>query len=171
MLLSGQGRHFTAGLDLEYAPRQFRPSKDAGRAAEAKLRHIEWLQDAFSAVEQARPPVMPRSMALAWAPGVDLASACDIRLASADAFFQIAEVDVAITADLGTLQRLGYLIPQGVLRELTYTGAGSARRKRRGSASPTRWWRTARRRSRPGSTWRGRSRPSRRSPWPGRKRT
>jgi enoyl-CoA hydratase len=54
--------------------------------------------------------------------GVDLASACDIRLASADAFFQIAEVDVAITADLGTLQRPGYLIPQGVLRELTYTG-------------------------------------------------
>ena len=54
--------------------------------------------------------------------GVDLASACDLRVASADAFFQIAEVDVAITADLGTLQRLGYLIPQGVLRELTYTG-------------------------------------------------
>ena len=54
--------------------------------------------------------------------GVDLASACDLRVASADAFFQVAEVDVAITADLGTLQRLGYLIPQGVLRELTYTG-------------------------------------------------
>ena len=54
--------------------------------------------------------------------GVDLASACDLRVASADAFFQVAEVDVAITADLGTLQRLGYLIPQGVLRELAYTG-------------------------------------------------
>ena len=54
--------------------------------------------------------------------GVDLASACDLRVAAADAFFQVAEVDVAITADLGTLQRLGYLLPQGVLRELTYTG-------------------------------------------------
>jgi enoyl-CoA hydratase/carnithine racemase len=39
-----------------------------------------------------------------------------------DAYFQIAEVDVAITADLGTLQRLAYLIPQGLLRELVYTG-------------------------------------------------
>ena len=122
ILLSGRGRHFTAGLDLEYAASQFRPGTDAGRAAEAKLRHIEWLQDCFSAVERARPPVIAAIHGGCIGAGVDLVSACDIRLASADAFFQIAEVDVAITADLGTLQRLGYLIPQGVLRELTYTG-------------------------------------------------
>src|SRR5688572_31057511 len=58
ILLSGQGRHFTAGLDLEYAARQFPPSEDPGRAAEARLRHIEWLQDAFIAVEAARAPVI-----------------------------------------------------------------------------------------------------------------
>ena len=103
ILLSGQGRHFTAGLDLEYAASQFRPGTDA-------------------AVEQARPPVIAAVHGGCIGAGVDLVSACDIRLVSADAFFQIAEVDVAITADLGTLQRLGYLIPQGVLRELTYTG-------------------------------------------------
>ncbi|HTU09516.1 MAG TPA: enoyl-CoA hydratase-related protein [Allosphingosinicella sp.] len=122
ILLSGQGRHFTAGLDLDYAASQFGPSPDAGRAAEAKLRHIEWLQDSFTAVEQARPPVIAAVHGGCIGAGVDLVSACDIRIASADCFFQIAEVDVAITADLGTLQRLGYLIPQGVLRELTYTG-------------------------------------------------
>ena len=122
ILLTGQGRHFTAGLDLEYAAGQFRPGGDAGRAAEAKLRHIEWLQDSFSAVEQARPPVIAAVHGGCIGAGVDLASACDLRVASADAFFQVAEVDVAITADLGTLQRLGYLIPHGVLRELTFTG-------------------------------------------------
>jgi len=122
ILLSGRGRHFTAGLDLDYASKQFAPSADPGRAAEARLRHIEWLQDAFSAVEQARPPVIAAVHGGCIGAGVDLASACDLRVASADAFFQIAEIDVAITADLGTLQRLGYLIPQGVLRELTYTG-------------------------------------------------
>jgi enoyl-CoA hydratase len=122
ILLSGRGRHFTAGLDLDYAAAQFKPGTDAGRAAEAKLRHIEWLQDCFTVVERARPPVIAAVHGGCIGAGVDLASACDIRLASADAFFQIAEVDVAITADLGTLQRLGYLIPQGVLRELTYTG-------------------------------------------------
>jgi enoyl-CoA hydratase len=122
ILLTGEGRHFSAGLDLEYADKQFAPNPDAGRAAEARLRHIEWLQDMFTAVEAARSPVIAAIHGGCIGAGVDLAAACDLRVASADAFFQIAEVDVAITADLGTLQRLGYLIPQGVLRELTYTG-------------------------------------------------
>ena len=122
ILLSGRGKHFTAGLDLDYASRQFPPARDAARAAEARLRHIEWLQDAFSALERARPPVVAAIHGGCIGAGVDLAAACDLRVASADAFFQVAEVDVAITADLGTLQRLGYLIPHGVLRELAFTG-------------------------------------------------
>src|SRR3954468_1332324 len=122
ILLSGQGRHFTAGLDLEYASRQFPATADPGRAAEARLRHIEWLQESFSMLEAARPPVIAAIHGGCIGAGVDLASACDLRVASVDAFFQVAEVDVAITADLGTLQRLGYLIPQGVLRELAFTG-------------------------------------------------
>jgi enoyl-CoA hydratase len=122
ILLSGQGKHFTAGLDLEYAAKQFPASADPARAAEARLRHIEWLQDAFSALEAGRAPVIAAIHGGCIGAGVDLASACDLRVAAADAFFQVAEVDVAITADLGTLQRLGYLLPQGVLRELAYTG-------------------------------------------------
>src|SRR3954468_1434351 len=132
ILLSGRGRHFTAGLDLDYASKQFPPPADPGRAAEARLRHIEWLQDSFSALEAARAPVIAAIHGGCIGAGVDLATACDLRVASEDAFFQVAEVDVAIAADLGTLQRLGYLIPQGVLRELAYTGrrmgAGEAAR-------------------------------------------
>jgi enoyl-CoA hydratase/carnithine racemase len=122
ILLSGRGRHFSAGLDLEYARSQFPPSDDPGRAAESRLRHIKWLQDAFSALEEARAPVVAAIHGGCIGAGVDLAAACDLRVASADAFFQVAEVDVAITADLGTLQRLGHLVPHGILRELTYTG-------------------------------------------------
>ena len=123
ILLSGRGRHFTAGLDLQYASRQFPPSSDPGRAAEARLRHIEWLQDAFSAVEEARPPVIAAIHGGCIGAGVDLATACDMRVAAADAFFQVAEVDVAITADLGTLQRLGHLIAaRRWCANSTYTG-------------------------------------------------
>jgi enoyl-CoA hydratase len=122
ILLSGRGRHFTAGLDLQYASTQFPPSDDPGRATEARLRHIKWLQDAFTAAEEARPPVIAAIHGGCIGAGVDLATACDIRLASTDAFFQVAEVDVAITADLGTLQRLAHLIPEGLVRELAYTG-------------------------------------------------
>ena len=122
ILLSGRGRHFTAGLDLHYASTQFPPSEDPGRAAEKRLRHIKWLQDAFTAAEEARPPVIAAIHGGCIGAGVDLATACDIRLAAAGAFFQVAEVDVAITADLGTLQRLTRLIPEGIVRELAYTG-------------------------------------------------
>ena len=122
ILLSGRGRHFTAGLDLQYAASQFPPSDDPGRAAEKRLRHIKWLQEAFTAVEEARPPVIAAIHGGCIGAGVDLAAACDLRVASADAFFQVAEVDVAITADLGTLQRLPRLIPEGIVRELAYTG-------------------------------------------------
>jgi enoyl-CoA hydratase/carnithine racemase len=122
IVLTGEGKHFSAGLDLEEAAREFAPVPDAGRAAEARLRHIEWLQDAFSAVEQARVPVIAAVQGACVGAGVDLVSACDMRVAAQNAFFQIAEVDVAITADLGTLQRLAHIIPQGLLRELVYTG-------------------------------------------------
>jgi enoyl-CoA hydratase/carnithine racemase len=134
IVLAARGRHFTAGLDLEYASSQFPPARDPGRAAEARLRHIEWLQDAFTAVEQTRVPVVAVVHGACIGAGVDLVSACDLRVASEDAYFQIAEVDVAITADLGTLQRLGHLIPHGLLRELTYTGRrmGAAEAERYG---------------------------------------
>ncbi len=122
ILLSGQGRHFTAGLDLEYAANQFPSDQDPGRAAEARLRHVEWLQEAFNAVEQARPPVIAAIHGGCIGAGVDLVSACDLRIASAEAYLQVAEVDVAITADLGTLQRLAFLLPHGIVRELAYTG-------------------------------------------------
>jgi enoyl-CoA hydratase/carnithine racemase len=122
IVLSGQGRHFTAGLDLQYAASQFPPSDDPGRATEKRLRHIRWLQDCFTAVEEARPPVIAAVHGGCIGAGVDLVTACDLRIASADAFFQVAEVDVAITADLGTLQRLGHFIPEGLVRELAFTG-------------------------------------------------
>jgi enoyl-CoA hydratase len=122
VLLSGRGQHFTAGLDLQYAASQFPPTNDPGRAAEGRLRHIRWLQDCFTAAEEARPPVIAAIHGGCIGAGVDLATACDIRLAASGAFFQVAEVDVAITADLGTLQRLGHLIPDGLVRELAYTG-------------------------------------------------
>ncbi|TFI58899.1 enoyl-CoA hydratase [Sphingomonas parva] len=125
IVLSARGRHFTAGIDLHYASGQLGVGGgegDPGRAAEARLRHIDWLQDAFNAVENARPPVIAAVHGGCIGAGVDLASACDLRLAAAGAFFQVAEVDVAITADLGTLQRLIHLIPSGIVRELAYTG-------------------------------------------------
>lgn len=122
VVLSAQGKHFTAGLDLAYAAGQFAPCSDTGRWAEKQLRDIAWLQAAVNAVEEARAPVVAAVHGACVGAGVDLIAACDLRVCSADAFFQIAEIDVGITADLGTLQRLPHLIPGGLVRELALTG-------------------------------------------------
>lgn len=133
VVLSAQGKHFTAGLDLAYAASQFAPRSDAGRWAEKQLRDIAWLQAAVNAVEEARAPVVVAVHGACVGAGVDLISACDLRVCSADAFFQIAEIDVGITADLGTLQRLPHLIPGGLVRELALTG------RRMGADEALRW--------------------------------
>jgi enoyl-CoA hydratase/carnithine racemase len=46
--------------------------------------------------------------------GVDLACACDMRYATADARFTVKEVDIGLAADLGTLQRLPKIIGSDV---------------------------------------------------------
>jgi enoyl-CoA hydratase len=53
---------------------------------------------------------------------LDLAAACDIRVASADAFFTVQEIHIGMAADLGVLQRLPRLVPPGVARQMAYTG-------------------------------------------------
>jgi len=51
-----------------------------------------------------------------------LVSATDMRYCTEDAFFCIQEINIGMTADVGTLQRLPHLIPAGLVKELAYTG-------------------------------------------------
>lgn len=54
--------------------------------------------------------------------GVDLITACDIRCCSEGAFFSVKEVDLALAADLGTLQRLPAIVGYGNAADLALTG-------------------------------------------------
>ena len=53
---------------------------------------------------------------------LDLVTACDIRLCTADAFFTLQEIQIGMMADVGVIQRLSKFVPQGVVRALAYTG-------------------------------------------------
>jgi enoyl-CoA hydratase len=125
IVISSTGKHFSAGMDLEnfsgVAGEGAGPS-DRAVAAEASRRHLRSLQDAFSCLDEARMPVIAAIQGGCVGGGVDLTSACDIRYASADAFFCIQEINIGMTADAGTFPRLCRLIPQGWVRELAYTG-------------------------------------------------
>jgi enoyl-CoA hydratase len=123
IILSGNGKHFTAGLDLkENDAVMGKKEGDPAREREKLRRHILWLQECFNVIEKANAPVIAAIHGACIGGGIDLIAACDIRVATDDAWLCIQEINVAIVADLGTLQRMNGLIPQGILREWALTG-------------------------------------------------
>ncbi|KAL5552543.1 hypothetical protein UlMin_039944 [Ulmus minor] len=124
IVLSGSGDHFCAGIDLKTlnSIKEKSPSTDRGRAGERLRREIKGLQDPITAIERCRKPVIAAVHGACIGGGVDIVTACDIRFCTKDAFFSVKEVDLAITADLGTLQRLPGIVGFGAAMELALTG-------------------------------------------------
>jgi enoyl-CoA hydratase len=122
VVISSTGRHFSAGMDLSVFDGGVDGDGEAGRLR-ARVRSTALaLQRSFSALEKARIPVLAAVQGGVIGGAVDLVTACDLRYASADAFFCVQEINIGMTADVGTLQRLGKVIPEGVARELAFTG-------------------------------------------------
>lgn len=123
IVISSTGKHFSAGMDLSVFLNMKEDFKgDPSRRAERMRRMVMLLQDSFTAIEQARIPVIGAVQGGAIGGAVDLLSACDMRYCTQDAFFTIKETQLGMTADVGTLQRLPKLIPIGIVKELAYTG-------------------------------------------------
>lgn len=126
LVISSTGKHFTAGMALDV----FGNEADAGIALDDNnaggraniTLQLDDMQQMFTLIEQLRMPVIAAIQGGCIGGGVDLICACDIRLATTDAFFCIQEINIGMTADLGTLQRLPKLIPEGVVHEMAYTG-------------------------------------------------
>ena len=122
VILSSTGKHFSAGLDISSFGGERGKPLDAGRAGEQAVRRLAAMQATISTIEQVRMPVIAAVQGGAVGGGVDLVAACDLRYCTRDAFFCIQEINIGLAADVGTLQRLPYLIPEGLMRELAYTG-------------------------------------------------
>jgi enoyl-CoA hydratase/carnithine racemase len=124
VILRGAGQHFTAGIDLAMlADIEREVAGDCPARSRERLRRIILdLQDCLGSVERCRKPVLAAIHGACVGGGVDLAVACDMRYCSAEARFAVKEIDIGMTADVGTLQRLPRLIGEGLARELAYTG-------------------------------------------------
>lgn len=124
VLLVSTGRHFTAGLDLVWAGGGLadRPGGDVARQRAAFLHKVKQMQTSFTVIDQCKVPVIAVIQGGCIGGGVDLVTACDLRVGTADCFFTIQEINIGIVADVGTLQRIPHLLPQGIVRELAYTG-------------------------------------------------
>jgi len=122
-ILWAEGRHFTAGLDLKASSSSIGSSEERTAKKNYDLyKHILHLQDCISAPEKCRKPVIAAVHGLCIGGGVDLSTACDLRLCTSDAAFAIHETKIAIVADVGTLQRITNIVGKGVAREMAYTG-------------------------------------------------
>jgi delta(3,5)-delta(2,4)-dienoyl-CoA isomerase len=97
-------------------------SSCVGREREKLRRDLKELQSSFTAFEECRKPVIAAIHGACIGGGIDMITACDLRYCTKDASFSAKEVDLAITADLGTLQRLPRLIGHGNTMELALTG-------------------------------------------------
>lgn len=125
VIVRGGGKAFSYGLDLARAFAEWGPTLAGGGLAKdrTKLFHlVKQLQRAFTAVADCPIPVIASIHGWCVGGGLDLISACDIRLCSADAKFSLRETKVAMVADLGSLQRLPRIVSPGHLRELAFTG-------------------------------------------------
>ncbi|HEV3264594.1 MAG TPA: crotonase/enoyl-CoA hydratase family protein [Acidimicrobiales bacterium] len=129
VVIAAKGPHFSVGLDLVAMSgltggatgKDGKPQSMAGRAKAARASILE-LQASVTSVAECPLPVIAAIHGYCIGGGVDLAAACDIRLASSDALLSVREAKVAIVADLGSLQRLPHIIGKGHLAELAYTG-------------------------------------------------
>ncbi|MBU2548040.1 MAG: crotonase/enoyl-CoA hydratase family protein [Proteobacteria bacterium] len=121
--LCAEGPDFSVGLDLKEMAGLLSGSPDGEVARRTKfLRELTELQDSITSVEACPVPVIAALHGWCLGGGVDLSSACEIRLAARDLRLSVRETRMAMVADAGTLQRLPKIIPKGYMKELVYTG-------------------------------------------------
>lgn len=125
IVVSSTGKHFSAGMDISVftgGDLNDDGEVETGRARSNLRYSVLHLQETFTAFERARMPVLAAMQGGVVGGAVDMVTACDMRYASSDAWFCIHEINIGMTADVGTLQRLPKLIPEGIVREMAYTG-------------------------------------------------
>lgn len=123
IILAGRGKAFTVGIDVELLA-SFNLSGPSPAAGNLEVyRTIKRFQRTVSAFADTAKPVIAAIHGYCLGAGANLISACDIRLASADAVFSIRETKMGIVADIGALQRLPAIVGNGVTAEMALTGA------------------------------------------------
>ncbi len=119
VILCSRAKIFCAGLDLKaFASTGIDGSPKSSLEFPDRLRS---LFDSCDLIESCRKPVIAAVHGMCVGGGLDIISACDIRLCTQDASFSLREAAVGLVADMGVLQRLPHVIGQGFTREMAYT--------------------------------------------------
>jgi enoyl-CoA hydratase len=122
IILAGRGRAFTVGIDVGMLA-AIRPDGPSAAATNMKVyQEIKRLQKTISCFADTPKPVIAAIHGYCLGAGANIISACDIRLASADALISIRETKMGLVADVGALQRLPAIVGLGTTAEMAMTG-------------------------------------------------
>ena len=122
VILTGAGKHFCAGIDLALFKDTLAEHQDPARAAAMFLKNVRGWQANLKALQNCSKPVLAAMHGAIVGGAIDMTCYADMRYVDASARFCVKEIDIGIVADVGTLQNLPSLIPEGLVRELAYTG-------------------------------------------------
>lgn len=122
IVLAGRGSSFTVGIDVNMLASLQPQGRSSAEASMILYEKILKLQRTASCFADSPKPVIAAIHGYCLGAGVDLISACDIRLAAEDAVFSIRETKMGLVADIGSLQRLPAIVGAGVTAEMAYTG-------------------------------------------------
>ena len=126
IVISSTGKHFSAGMDLAVFgggnPLEHPGADDRYLQTEVFYRNIQKIQASFSCLEDARMPVIMAIHGGCVGGAVDFSCVADFRFATRDAWFSIEEINIGMTADVGTFPRLCRIMPEGWVKQMAYTG-------------------------------------------------
>jgi enoyl-CoA hydratase/carnithine racemase len=111
VVVTGRGRAFSSGLDTSIF----------AAGGDPRSIDIATLQRSFTIYEQMPKPTIAAVGGLALGGGLQLAIACDLRVAAGDAELAVLEVAWGIVPDLGGTQRLPRLVGVGRAKEMVMT--------------------------------------------------
>ncbi len=123
VILAGRGEAFTVGIDVSMLASLSPQGASQAVANKNLYKTIKRLQRTASVFAESLKPTIAAVHGYCLGAGMDLITACDIRLASSDAVFSIRETRMGLVADIGTLQRLPEIVGAGHTAEMAFTGA------------------------------------------------
>jgi enoyl-CoA hydratase/carnithine racemase len=122
VVLAGRGTSFTVGIDVGLLAGFGMDGASNASSNMALYQTIRRMQRTASCFADSPKPVIAAVHGHCLGAGMDLITACDLRLASAEANFSIRETRMGLVADIGTLQRLPGIVGSGNTAELAFTG-------------------------------------------------
>ncbi len=112
----GAGGNFSAGVDMSGVPEWAEMNPLEVRD------ELEPIHDSLRAIEALDAPVIAALEGHVLGGGLELALACDIRVASTTAEFGLPESEMGLAMDLGGPQKLPSFIGEGLTKYLVMTG-------------------------------------------------